>query len=205
MRHRSLLEILIVYTVVEAALWTRSHIQVFWIVLAAICVGIMTVRGGRSAAGLGLSKPGRGSARILVTAFIAAMAIIGAGWAAGSMHAFHGRHSPVIGFIVYAAFAFAQEFVLQSFFFVRLESIFPSGRTAVVAAAVLFCLAHLPNPVLLVASFSGALFFCEAFRRYRNLYPIWAAHLLLGLCVAAAVPDSLTHQMKVGAAYLAYR
>src|SRR5579864_2286455 len=136
MRHRSLLEILIVYTVVEAALWTRGHIQFFWIVLAAICVGIMTVRGGRSAVDLGLSKPGWGSARILGAAFIAAMAIIGAGWTAGTLHALHGRHSPVLGFIVSAAFAFAQEFVLQSFFFVRLQSIFPTGRAAVVAAAV---------------------------------------------------------------------
>jgi membrane protease YdiL (CAAX protease family) len=205
MRHRCLLEILIVYTVIEAALWTRGDIQFFWIVLAAICVGIMTVRGGRSAARLGLSKPGRGSARILVASVLAAMATIAAGWAAGTLHTFHGRHSPVVGFIVYAAFAFAQEFVLQSFFFVRLEGIFPTGRTAVIAAAVLFCLAHFPNPALLVATFIGGLVFCEAFRRYRNLYPIWAAHLLLGLCVAAAVPDALTHQMKVGLAYLTYR
>ena len=204
-RQRQILEIAIVYTLIEAALWTRGHAQVFWVAMAVICLGIMTVRGGRSAAELGLSRPKQGSARILAAGIVAAIAILVAGWAAGTLHAPQGRHPAVLGFVIYSVFAFGQEFVLQSFFFVRLESVIASGRGAVFAAALLFCLAHMPNPVLLIAAFLGSLFFCEVFRRYHNLYPIWLAHLLLGLAVAATVPDSLTRQMKVGAAYLTYR
>src|SRR5579862_1687268 len=204
MRHRSLLEVLIVYALLEAALWTRGHMQFFWIVVTAICVGIMTVRGGRSAASLGLSNPRQGSARIIVAGIAGAIVILVAGWAAGTLHVPQGRHSPVVGFLIYLVFTFSQEFVLQSVFLVRLETIIPSGRGAVLAAALLFSLAHFPNLALLIATFIGGLVFCEAFRRYRNLYPIWFAHLVLGLSVAAALPDSLTHQMKVGVAYLTY-
>ena len=205
MRRCSLLELAIVYALIEAALWTRGHIQIFWITAAVICLGVVTVRGGRSATDLGLSNPRQGSARIIGAGIGAATAILVVGWASGTVHAPQGRHSPLLGLIIYSGFALAQEFVLQSFFFVRLEAVMASGRGAVVVTALLFCLAHLPNPVLLIATLFGALFFCETFRRYRNLYPIWLAHLVLGLAVAAAVPDSLTHQMKVGAAYLTYR
>lgn len=205
-RQRIIFEIAIVYTLIQAALWTRGHMQMFWVAMAVICLGVMTVRGGRSAAALGLRRNVReGSARILAAGFVTAIAILLAGWAAGTLHAPQGRHSPVLGFVIYSVFAFAQEFVLQSFFFVRLESAFASGRGAVVGAALLFCMAHLPNAVLLITTFLGALFFCEVFRRYRHLYPIWLAHVMLGLAVAAAVPGFLTHQMKVGAAYLTYR
>ena len=205
MRHRSALEIVIVYALIEAALWTRGHAQVFWIAMAVVCLIVMTIRGGRSAAELGLANAQQGSARILAIALAAALLILLVGWMCGTLHVPQGRHSPVLGFVIYIAFTFAQQFVLQSFFFVRVESFTGNPRSAVLTAAALFSFAHLPNPVLLIVTFLGALFFCEAFRRYRNLYPVWLSHLLLGLAVAAAVPDSLTHQMKVGLAYLTYR
>ena len=200
-----MLEVAIVYTLLEAALWTRGHIQAFWIATAVICVGVMTLRGGRSAAQLGLNKPRKGSALILAFALASSIAILLAAWAAGTLHRPQGRHSLLLGFAIYFVFTFAQEFVLQSFFFVRIEDVLVSGRAPVLPAALLFSVAHLPNPVLVAATFLGAVFFCEAFRRYRTLYPIWLAHLVLGLAIAAAVPDSLTHQMKVGLAYLTYR
>ncbi len=42
---------------------------------------------------------------------------------------------------------------------------------------------------------------CELFCRYRNLYPLAIAHGLVGLVLAAAIPDLIHHQMKVGMAY----
>lgn len=209
-RRQAILEVFIVYALVVAALWTYGHVQVFWIAMGVTCVIVMSVRGARSSRELGLGRPPRqGSARIIAFGLLAAFAILGIGAVAGTLHLPHGRHSPVLGFVIYLAFAFAQEFVLQSFFLVRLETLFstssmPSPRRTVWAAAALFCLAHIPNPVLVPATFLGALLFCETFRRFRNIYPIALIHLALGLAVAAAVPEALTHQMKIGLAYLTY-
>src|SRR5437879_12253662 len=51
----------------------------------------------------------------------------------------------------YAVWAFLQQFMLQSFFFVRLESLLGSRR-AVLATTILFAAAHIPNPILTIGS-----------------------------------------------------
>lgn len=103
----------------------------------------------------------------------------------------------------YAIWAVMQEFILQSFFYLRLKSVLGHRRAALVAA-LLFAAVHLPSPVLTVLSFIGGLLFCELFHRYRNLVPIGLVHALLGLTIAATLPDSLLHHMRVGIGYLTY-
>jgi hypothetical protein len=46
--------------------------------------------------------------------------------------------------------------------------------------------------------------FCEMFRRYRNIFPLGLVHAVLGLTIAASLPDSLLHHMRVGLGYLTY-
>jgi hypothetical protein len=43
------------------------------------------------------------------------------------------------------------------------------------------------------------------FRRYRNIFPLGLVHAALGLTIAASLPDSLLHHMRVGLGYLLYR
>jgi membrane protease YdiL (CAAX protease family) len=104
----------------------------------------------------------------------------------------------------YAIWAMQQEFILQSYFYLRLESLLGSRR-GVLGAALLFSVAHLPSPVLTLLSFIGGLLFCEMFRRYRNIFPLGLVHAVLGLTIAASLPDSLLHHMRVGLGYLLYR
>ena len=99
--------------------------------------------------------------------------------------------------------ALIQEFILQSFFFNRFEELYGSSA-AVWIASTLFAAMHLPSPVLTIATLIGALFFCEMFRRYRNIYPLAIVHAMLGLTVAITTPDSLLHHMRVGIGYLRY-
>jgi membrane protease YdiL (CAAX protease family) len=104
----------------------------------------------------------------------------------------------------YAIWALEQEFILQSFFYVRLESLLGSRR-AIWGAALLFCAAHLPSPALTLMSLIGGLLFCEMFRHYRNIFPLGLVHATLGLTLAASLPDGLLHHMRVGLGYLSYR
>jgi membrane protease YdiL (CAAX protease family) len=68
----------------------------------------------------------------------------------------------------------------------------------------LFALAHIPSPLLALLSLLGALFFCEMFRRYRNLFPLGVVHAALGLTIASSLPDHWLHHMRVGLGYLTY-
>lgn len=103
----------------------------------------------------------------------------------------------------YAIWALLQQFILQSFIYVRLESAF-GGWRAVIGASLLFAVAHIPNLLLTLLSLVGALFFCEMFRRYRNIFPLGLVHAAVGLTIAASLPDSLLHHMRVGIGYLTY-
>ncbi len=103
----------------------------------------------------------------------------------------------------YAVWAFLQQFMLQSFFFVRLESLLGSQR-AVLATTVLFAAAHIPNPILTVGTVLAGFFFCEMFRRYRNIFPLGVVHVILGLAMAASVSDALLHHMRVGIGFVQF-
>jgi membrane protease YdiL (CAAX protease family) len=65
----------------------------------------------------------------------------------------------------------------------------------------LFCIAHIPNPVLMLATLGMGLFWAELFRRYRNIYPLSVAHAILGLSLSVTIPEPVTHHMRVGIAY----
>ena len=100
----------------------------------------------------------------------------------------------------YAIWAFVQQFILQSFFFVRLETVL-GGRWAVLAAAVLFSAAHLPNLLLTAITLPMALLFCQLFRSYRSIWPLGLVHAVLGLTMAGSFSDATLHHMRVGIGY----
>ena len=79
---------------------------------------------------------------------------------------------------------------------------FLSGNTAIIVAAVLFSVAHLPNLPLVLATLVWGAVSCLLFRRYRNLYILGLTQGLLGLCLAICVPDAWHHHMRVGLGYL---
>ena len=100
----------------------------------------------------------------------------------------------------YVVWAVGQQFLLQSYFYVRFEQLL-GGRAAVAVSSVLFALLHLPNLPLTGLTLVGGLFFTEMFRMYRSLYPLAIAHALMGIAIAYSFPDSLMHHMRVGLSY----
>ena len=197
-----LLEIGLVFGLILLAVWTPLGRFSSWVNLsAALAVVAVSIRGSYSAGELGLNRPTSGIlATLTAGAFIVSLI--------ATVGGFTGRLGPPQLFPwhkawQYVIWALVQEFILLSVFYVRLESLFGSGR-AVLLAALLFATVHLPSPLLTPLSFLGGLLFCELFRRYRNLYPVGAIHGALGLTIAARLPDSLLHHMRVGIGYLTY-
>jgi membrane protease YdiL (CAAX protease family) len=196
-------EVGVVFALIMIAVWTpQGRFNTISSLLAALCIVWFTVRERYAVLELGLARPRSGVVVMLVSGVLMIGTIIAAG---SVMHSFGpAQPAPWRRTWQYSIWAFEQEFILQSFFYVRLESLL-GGRRAVWGAALLFCIAHLPSPVLTLLSFIGGLLFCEMFRRYRNIFPLGLVHAVLGLTIAASLPNSLLHHMRVGLGYLLYR
>lgn len=197
---RDCIEIAVVFTLILVAVWTpQGHLNSFVSISAAACVVAFAVMGRWSVEELGLTRPFSGAISILLTGAMLCGAIALMGMAFRMEGASYSV--PLGRSWEYVVWSLAQEFILQSIFFVRLESLLGSWR-AMFAAAGLFSIAHIPSVVLVPLSFCGGIIFCYLFRRWRNLYLLGVIHGALGLTVAASMPEHWLHHMRVGIGYL---
>ena len=198
------LQIAVAYALIIAAVWTPDGpLKLAWMSLAAVCILLFTASGSYSVRELGIGMPPpAGTVRILVVGIVMAAGIhLGA----RLLHENLGPVRPLSWHSAWQYFVWAllQQFILQSFFYLRFESLVGSRRAVVITAAI-FAAAHIPSPVLTCATFLGGLFFCEMFRRYRNICPLGAVHALLGMMVATSFSDAILHHMHVGIGYLSF-
>jgi len=164
---------------------------------------VATLWSHRSARQLGIDRVGpRDSWWLIAGAVSISGVMIAVAWKYGTLHVFTGTRTPPWHVLLYAIWALLQQFLTQSFVFVRLESALNGCGRAVFWTAALFSAAHLPNLFLVPTTFVAGLAFSAAFSRYRNIYPLAGAHAILGLGLAVSVPDAVTHYMRVGSAYL---
>jgi len=95
----------------------------------------------------------------------------------------------------------AQQWVLQTVV-LREARQRTSPVPSVVLTALLFALVHLPNPLLVLMTFIGALGWCAIFMRHPNFAPLAFSHAAATLALLAAFADGLTGGLRIGAAYL---
>lgn len=198
------LQIALVYGLIEAALWTPlGPLNTFWILSAALCI-LLFVRLARfSARDMGIAAPTACAAGwIALGGIILAAMIPLLSWTLGD-NLGPAHRLPFRQACQYAVWALVQQFIVQSFFYVRIESL-TGGKCAVPLTALLFGAAHIPNRVLAFTSFAAALFFCEMFWRYRNIFPLGVVHAGLGLTMAASFSDSVMHHMRVGIGFVRF-
>ena len=199
---RPLWEVAVGYGFLPLALWSEGDLRWAWAVALDLWILGVTLYHRPSLRQLGLAGTGfMGSLWIVGAAVVAGAAMLFGAHLAGTLHRYALNRSLLAVATGYLVWTFEQQFMLQSFFFLRLERLLGS-RQAVWAAAGLFALAHVPNPVLVPATLAAGLAFCELFRRHRNIYTLAIAQAILGMCLAAAVPDALHHHMHVGIGYL---
>jgi hypothetical protein len=122
-----------------------------------------------------------------------------------TLHAPRGIAHWVLTFGGYTVWSFVQQFLLQGYFLFRLLHLLPRREWAAVAAAGIFALAHVPNPILVPVTLVWGIVACFVFLRCRNLYPLMLAHAILGITVAITVPGPVIHNMRVGIGYFTYR
>ncbi len=202
---RDVTELAVGYALILAVIWSPRPLQralycATAAVLAAILCGSFP----------GWKTMGLRSANLASSAWVAGVALLLSAIAillAARMHTLllPGGVLPFVRrYLGYAIWTFLQQILLQDFFLLRLLRLIRRPGSAALAAATLFSLAHLPNPILVVVTFVWGIAACLLFLHYRNLYPLAAAHAILGITLAMTVPGPVTHNMRVGLGYLTY-
>ena len=128
---------------------------------------------------------------------VAALAIYVAGQRLGTWHT---RDDLWPNLAALVPWGLGQQFALHTVFLREAQSA-TSRHAGIAIAALLFAALHLPNPFLTVMTGAGALVWCWIYDRYPNLLPMALSHALLTLAILYAFDDSLTHRLRVGAAY----
>jgi len=202
---RDLLELAVGYLLIMATIWSVNPTQrvLYWLAFAWIVGTSWARRDSWTALGLG-RKGLLQSLWVVGAAFILSTIAIFIAWGTHTLHRLHGPLPLPLHGWNYLIWSLMQEFLLQSYFLLRLLRLLPGKAAPVIVAAGIFSLAHLPNPILTPITLVWALIACVLFLRYRNIYTLGLAHGIMGLCVAVTVPNSLHHHMRVGLGYFRY-
>jgi membrane protease YdiL (CAAX protease family) len=205
-KRRALIEIALAYGLIMVVIWTPRPLQRFLWLVAVGAIAAMTYRSFDGLEAMGLRRRNFvrslwvvGAALVLATIAIALAAAL------HTLQAPHGLLHFVKTFWAYALWTFVQQFLMQCFFLLRLLRLLPGPKSAAGAAAGLFALAHLPNPILAPLTLVWGFAACLIFLRYRNLYTLGMAHAIFGITIAIAVPGPVVRNMRVGLGYLTYR
>lgn len=201
-----LAQLVLVLFTIEGALWTHGRTQAYWSLagFAVLIVCVMASRPRIKELGIGLQGMWGASMAILLAVLASALMLTTA-WVTGTLRGLHGDQPVSSHAVFYAIWAFEQQFILNSFFYRRFQSLLGDSAGAIVITAFLFALVHFPNPVLVPATFIGGLFFVWMFRRWKNIYPLAIAHAILGLTLAITFPDTWIRHMRVGIGYFRFQ
>ncbi|HEX3822442.1 MAG TPA: CPBP family intramembrane glutamic endopeptidase [Candidatus Sulfotelmatobacter sp.] len=200
---RDLAELTVGFGAIIAVLWLPTREQLVFAPIALLGPLVLVLLRRPALAELGLHLRGFISSLWILPAAVAfSMVSIFAAQKAGMFHSLYQADLTHVG--GYVLWTIYQQFLLQDYFMPRLTRVL-SSDVAVMGAALLFAVAHLPNLPLALATLVWGAVSCALFRHYRSIYVLGLAQGLLGLCFAVCIPDALHHHMRVGLGYLHYR
>ena len=199
------IELAVCYGLILFALWTPRPLQrwFYWSAILWVVVTTCISFAGWRAMGFRIAGFWRSLWLVGAALSLAAAAVI----LAARLHTLHapGSFAQWIGtFLGYAIWSFVQQFLMQGYFLLRILQLVPNPKWAAATTALIFALAHLPNPILTPLTLFWGLAACLVFLRHRNLYPLAIAHAIFGICIAITIPGPVVRNMRVGLGYLTY-
>jgi membrane protease YdiL (CAAX protease family) len=195
------------FALIMATVWTRTTTQrrLFWISAAYFLVWTLAAAWKRIRREWKMPLPPiKISAVLILASLLLAAGMLAVAGAVGTLHGLFGVRDPFRHGAGYLLWAVIQQIIQQTFFLPRFEQLTQRGLLATFIAASLFAVAHIPNPVLMPATFVGGWILSELYRRYRSVLPLGIAHGVMGIAIACSFPDHLQHHMRVGISYLLY-
>lgn len=199
-------EVAFVFAGILLYIWRWHHTWPHvWLALWAVVLASHTLRRD-TFKDLGLAGVGlRSSAQIILPlALILYLPLLLYGFGHHCLRLLRPGWNSLLFFAGYGIWCVAQQYLAQSYFHNRLMLAIRNRHVTSALVAVMFSAAHIPNPILTVATLVAGFVFSEAFARYRNIYPLALAQAVGGLLLAAISPEALIHHMRVGPGYLFY-
>ena len=197
----AMLALVLSYIWIWQGLFPGGHLVVVLLFLA-LCY-ISHVRHHESAREVGLRLDNwRSAARQACLPLAIAMGLpLAAGAALGAWH-FEPASLP-LDVPWHVVWGTAQQYGLLCFFYRRSLDVLASWRGAALAAACVFALFHVPNPLLIGVTFILGLVSCTLYRRVPNVFVLGVAHAAISLTLFYALPLWMTHELLVGPGYFA--
>lgn len=109
-----------------------------------------------------------------------------------------------LSFGAYLLWCSFQQYLTQSYFHRRLMKIIRTPHLSSLAIGIMFAGAHIPNPVLMAATFAGGIVFAEIFIRHPNIWPLAFVQAVAGFLIGGLSPEWIIHSMRVGPGYFFY-
>ena len=202
----SALEALLIYAGIITYIWRWQHTYPYmWIVLwGTIVVSHVVHRDTLRNLGLTLGEARANAQLVLPIALAFYLPLVIFGFARRALTLVPLNRHAVYSFLGYAIWCAFQQYLAQSYFHNRLMEAISNRHLSSLLVGVIFGSAHIPNPILMVATTVAGFVFAEIFARHRNIWPLALAQAAGGLLLAAVSPATLMHNMRVGPGYLFY-
>jgi len=199
-------EVALIFAGILAYIWRWQHTSpIAWIALWALIL-VSHVLHRDTLRGLGLGKTDlRASAQwVLPLAIILYVPMLLYGFYHRRLALLHPTWYSLVALLGYGGWCVFQQYLTQSYFNNRLMLIIRNRHLSSAVVGIMFSATHIPNLILMVATFIAGLVFAEVFARYRNIWPLALAQAVGGLLLAAVAPDTMIHHMRVGPGYFFY-
>jgi membrane protease YdiL (CAAX protease family) len=134
------------------------------------------------------------------TTVIGVAVILLAGELLGTLHPRRAVGRSILSLLPWAG---GQQFALQTVVLHEARRWMPRGAAIIVAAA-LFGIVHLPNPLLAPLTFASALVWCWIYSRHPNILPLAISHAVGTEAVQHAFDDDITGRLRIGYAYVRF-
>lgn len=201
------IEILALYAAILLYIWRWQYSAPYVVILMFAAVVFSQWYYGDTLRDMGLTRYAlRANARVSIILFAIVIVLAGAYalWDHASVQRLASAHMwlSYFGYLIWCSF---QQYLTQSYFHRRLMRVMRTPHLSSFAVALLFAGAHIPSPILMVATFVGGFVLAEVFIRHPNIWPLAVVQATAGFLIGGLSPPHLIHSMRIGPGYFFYQ
>ena len=200
------LEVVLIFTGILLYIWRWQHTHpLAWIGLLALIL-VSHVLHHDTLSGLGLAATDFRACAHLVwpLAILLCLPLLLYGFLHHRLVLISPSWYSLVALLGYGSWCAVQQYLAQSYFNNRLLMVTRNPHVSSALVGIMFSAAHIPNVILMAATFLVGVIFSEVFARHRNIWPLALAQAVGGLLLAAVAPDAVIHHMRVGPGYFFY-
>jgi hypothetical protein len=110
----------------------------------------------------------------------------------------HSFQDYLLHMLEYSWWGIVQQFVLQSFIFVRMGQILKERNSTILAVSVIFSLLHAPHIPFMVLTFISGLVCCILFSRHRNIFTLGITHGVMAIMAFSLLVPGVMDNFRTG-------